>query len=52
MLACMCRLPQNLNTENLEEYIGYELPAKFLEVDEVRLHHAVQCSNRHERYML
>lgn len=25
---------QNLNTENLEEYVGYELPAKFLEVDE------------------
>jgi small subunit ribosomal protein S1 len=25
---------QKLNTENLEEYIGYELPAKFLEVDE------------------
>lgn len=26
---------QNLNSENMEEYIGYELPAKFLEVDEV-----------------
>eukprot|EP00878_Enallax_costatus_P007520 GHUV01007876.1.p1 GENE.GHUV01007876.1~~GHUV01007876.1.p1 ORF type:complete len:357 (+),score=83.44 GHUV01007876.1:111-1181(+) len=25
---------QNLNTENLEDYVGYELPAKFLEVDE------------------
>lgn len=25
---------QNLNSDNLEEYVGYELPAKFLEVDE------------------
>lgn len=26
---------QNINAENMEEYVGYELPAKFLEVDEV-----------------
>jgi hypothetical protein len=29
-------LLQNIDTENLEEYVGYELPAKFIEVDEVR----------------
>ncbi|KAF8068441.1 PU1 [Scenedesmus sp. PABB004] len=27
-------LGQNLNSENMEDYVGYELPAKFLEVDE------------------
>jgi hypothetical protein len=29
-------LLQTLNSENMEDYVGYELPAKFLEVDEVR----------------
>ncbi|WIA30498.1 hypothetical protein OEZ86_000582 [Tetradesmus obliquus] len=27
-------LGQTLNSENMEDYVGYELPAKFLEVDE------------------
>jgi hypothetical protein len=36
--ACRFRvvLLQTLNSENMEDYVGYELPAKFLEVDEVR----------------
>jgi small subunit ribosomal protein S1 len=28
------QLGPNIDTENLEEYVGYELPAKFIEVDE------------------
>lgn len=28
------QLGPNIDTENLEEYVGYELPAKFMEVDE------------------
>jgi hypothetical protein len=34
--CCRCVLLQTLNSENMEDYVGYELPAKFLEVDEVR----------------
>jgi hypothetical protein len=31
-LVCL----QNIDVEDLEQYVGYELPAKFIEVDEVR----------------
>jgi hypothetical protein len=37
--ACCCLscrgVLQTLSSENMEDYVGYELPAKFLEVDEV-----------------
>jgi hypothetical protein len=36
LLRLVLSLLQNIDTENLEEYVGYELPAKFMEVDEVR----------------
>jgi hypothetical protein len=27
-------IPQNINAENMETYVGYDIPAKFLDVDE------------------
>jgi hypothetical protein len=39
LAAALLLLLQTLNSENMEDYVGYELPAKFLEVDEVRLRH-------------
>lgn len=33
-MCCCCF--QNIDVDNLEDYVGYELPAKFVEIDEVK----------------